>query len=863
MPSLNNITGDRLEKLSEEDLEAIKLVVDPKSAEAFASNTLSEKLKIAAEKVDKAVKTEKTNRDITIYKPLRGDISSLSQGGTATMASFLAGTIDKPDYPKDGGLLRVRIPKGTNALKFPGQAYLLERGLQLELSPSEGNEINAKLITVSTEASSTGDIALVSPVNTFHQSGEHNQESHGNWAPDVPTEGPGRQITDEDRAIARRNGLSPEQVASIREYGHDPEDYDASGKPVPGTRSWQDAHGIEEGVYNSRPIKRYQGPNDPAIDEFYGDLPPNQKKFAKKIAGQEDGIIMNRTPVPGAEEEFGGITPQIRPDKKVLLDQRVLARKERELQLAKDRSEQVKGFKPDDIIKEREGKVEDAKKNLQEMKTSLPEDITERGRFKKEEAEIRLNKAKKTGDPVKIAEAEDEFKKADFEFKGDRKRATLLENDPGRAVSLAEQELRVRETSLARAKADPEGTLKSVQAYSDAQIPRKQEQLEGVRVKYVFPPGEGSASRIEANPDPQNIKNLTQGNGRVYFVMEGNIKSDAVLSQVKREDPKAAVISVPSVTAWPDGETDFVAKKYLKGRDVILIPDADGVKNPAVLQQTKKLRGKLISNGVENVIMAAPPVEVTKRGGFIVQKLRYPTGVGDERKGVDDHLGLGRGTLGDLVFSDTPPPRLDVSSVYKQGRKNINSVPNANKTISAISDLAGDSGIGRVSHKSIEKYTGLAPSSVNDSIKGLESTGIIKVHHIFDPKVLGHGRRVPAMEESSIRKITKRAGVPLPDLSKTYVSDADNHEVAPIIEIRNTSFITKSGPSKSLSSRFRTLRTSASAPKPVVEVGRPGIRIVRTPEGAKRYGVPIGQEIPEAEDVVASAKTSGRIHLNG
>ena len=846
-------SGDFLEYLSEKDLEDILMVAKPESALELSQEKPNSKIVTIAKRVDKFFdKAEKLDYNLTIYKPIEGDeVDGLRNGGQFQFKPFFIGTKKKPPMPEKGLLLAIKIPEGTPIIQFPGQAFLLKRGLVLDLEKIKANIVRG---TINPDAMvATGGIELT--LTEFHMPGVHDQESHGDWAPEA---GP----------MGNNPLLSEEENENIRKAGHNPLEYDGKGKPISGTAAWRDAHGIDAEVAGTRPLVRYKGPNDPAIERFYGELPPNQKTFAKKIAGQEDGIIMNRKAVPGAEEKFGKVTPQIRPDNRVLLDNRQLVKKERELQNAKIRKEEVDKFTSEDLIKERQQKLNESKRNVEELKSFTPEEIREASRQRKEIADVNLTKAIKSKDPVKIAAAEEEVKAADWHGKGERRRARLLEEDPGRAISLAEQEVRIRESALSRAKADPEATLKGVREYSAAQIPRKEAQLEGVRVKYVFPPGKGSAARIEANSDAQNIKNLTQGKGKVYFVMEGNIKSDSVLSQVKKEDPKAAVISVPSVSTWPDAETDFVASKYLKGRDVILIPDADGVKNPAVVQQAKKLRGKLMSNGVENVVLAAPPVLTNKKGGFSIETLTLPSGAKDERKGVDDHIGLGKGTLGDLVYNDSPAPRFDTSELSKQYKKNINSVPNSNKTINAISDMVGDRGIGRVSHKSIESYSGLSPSSVNDSVGRLESMGVIKVHHVFDPKLLGHGRRVPTMEEGEIKRLSRRAGVPLPDIHKTYVSDDDNHEVAPIIEITNRSFVSKAGPPRTLASKYSGLKTSSGAPKPIATqpvgiAGRPGIRIVRTPEGARRYGVAIGQPIPEAEEASLQSPLHIQFHMLG
>lgn len=699
------------------------------------------------------------------------------------------------------------------------------------------------------------DILTVASGNPFHdEKGRFTTGGSGGGR------GTGGSIHRAASPIPEPGEFNPEVEKAIRAFGHKPEDYDAKGKPIPGTDSWRDAHGISKQVWDTRPMTRWTDSKDPLFDEVYKDFPPNQKRFAKKIAGQSSGFIMERKAVPGAVEAgFEPLTPQARPDIKIVTDGRTKAKAERELRGAIIRAETVNNpsFTGADVIAERQARVNRAKTEVTRIKTGQYEEITQKALDNKDLAQAKFDKAKKTGDPVKIDAAKKAFNEADWAAKDAKRVSKLLEKDPGRAIKIAEQEQDRAEKALGIAKADPEKAVKNVREYAADQIIVKQEKIQNVAVKYVFPPGEGSASRIEAHQDAQNLKNLTQGNGKVYFIMEGNIKADAALTQIKKEDPKAAVVSVPSVTAWPDKETNWVAKTYLQGRDVILVPDSDGVNNPAVTMQAVKLAGKLRSNGVDNVLVAAPPL-VKIRGKLSVETLHYPTGAEDHRKGLDDHLGLGKGTLGDLTFSDTPLPKFNLTELSKANKIRRQSVPNSNKSLEAISALAGERGAGKISHKSIEQYSGLASSSVNDSVKQLEKMGLIKVHHIFDPKLLGQGRRVQVLEYDEIKRITKKAGAKMPNLDIKYVDDVNNHEISPIIEILDNKFITRTGPSYNLASKYKNLKTSKGTPKPgATGAIKPGRRTVQTAEGAKLYNLPIGSTIPEG----VTADTTGAIAL--
>lgn len=610
--------------------------------------------------------------------------------------------------------------------------------------------------------------------------------------------------------------FTDEQVKAIKAAGHKPEDYDVKGKPIPGTDSWRDAHGISKKVYETRPMRRWESSKDPFFEEAFPD--PADRKFARsKIASQSTGFIMVRKAAPGAEEKFGPIAAQARPDHPIVLSQQKKFRKEQELIWAQERLEKVSSpdFTGEDVIKERAGKVTEAKKNLRLLQTQTPQEIRYNSRMNLEQAQINLKKAEKSGDEDAIGAASSEVKAAEWENKAAKNKAGLLEKDPQRAVEIAKQDLKRAEGRLEKAQADPKKALKNVRDYSKDQVETKEKQVERVPVKYVFPAGAGKASRIEVHQDKGNIKNLVDGKGKIYFIMEGNIKADAALTQVKKEDPTAAVMSVPSVTSWPIEETDWVTQTYLKDRDVILIPDADGVTNPAVVSQAKQLAGKIRTNGAKRVIIASPPLVKGK-----VEELEYPTGVKDERKGLDDHLGLGKGTLGDLTYNDTPPPKYDLSeyatpNAPKGTRIRSQAVRNSELVLNAISDMAGDREAGKISDKSIEKYTGLAPSSVNDSRDRLEKMQIIKVNHIFDPKLLGQYRREPIMEYDEIKRLSKKADAKMPNLDIKYIDDLNNHEVAPIIEIVNPKYVTHSGPVKNLASNYKNLKTSIPKSKTI------------------------------------------------
>jgi hypothetical protein len=106
---------------------------------------------------------------------------------------------------------------------------------------------------------------------------------------------------------------------------------------------------------------------------------------------------------------------------------------------------------------------------------------------------------------------------------------------------------------------------------------------------------------------------------RVFFAIEGCIKSDAILSA------GVAVLGVPSVTLWdgPEEELEAVFRQF-RDEEVVIVADSDWTRVPGVLTQAMLCRSALRRLGLRNVVVAAPPDN------------------GIDKMGVDDHLGGGR-----------------------------------------------------------------------------------------------------------------------------------------------------------------------------------------------------------------------------
>lgn len=148
---------------------------------------------------------------------------------------------------------------------------------------------------------------------------------------------------------------------------------------------------------------------------------------------------------------------------------------------------------------------------------------------------------------------------------------------------------------------------------------------------------------------------------RVFFVIEGCIKADAILSTGE------AVFSVPSVTLWDAPELSQFIASYLQGKEVVIVCDADWFKNSAVMTQAMFCRTFLRRQGLEAALVAAPP--------YNQNDLEEKTGK-PRLNGVDDFLAAG-GNLDDLevIEREVDPARLykflsdQVPKGYLNGRE--------------------------------------------------------------------------------------------------------------------------------------------------------------------------------------------------
>ena len=216
------------------------------------------------------------------------------------------------------------------------------------------------------------------------------------------------------------------------------------------------------------------------------------------------------------------------------------------------------------------------------------------------------------------------------------------------------------------------------------------------------------ADRIDVHPDAVG---LLVSEGVVYFVIEGCLKADAILAA------GGAVFSVPSVTMWPAPELSAFINQYLTEKTVIIVPDADWVSNPLVINQARLCQTFLLRSGVPVVHVAAPPL--THNG--------VPT------KGVDDFLGPDSGgQLADLLVVNSTPPTSRIESFVRdrtvrgRGRWEEGYLRNVGALYN-LSAYSGASGVFKSAVSTMAKVIGERERTLQRAVEALEAMGAVTI----------------------------------------------------------------------------------------------------------------------------------------
>jgi hypothetical protein len=205
---------------------------------------------------------------------------------------------------------------------------------------------------------------------------------------------------------------------------------------------------------------------------------------------------------------------------------------------------------------------------------------------------------------------------------------------------------------------------------------------------------ESYARRLDVHPDTWEI---LEGARRVFFVIEGTLKNDAIVTASE------AAFNVPSVWQWDAPELEPFARSYLGGKHVFIVPDSDWAENPEVTLAAFAARAAL------RRILGAPWVHVAAPTPEPAYCPLHDEPAGAKR-GVDDYLADGC-SLDDLevLERETSGAMREWAGWYvehpragtnERGRRSTAQV------IEALAVLADDSGRAARREQAIARYLG-------------------------------------------------------------------------------------------------------------------------------------------------------------
>lgn len=226
------------------------------------------------------------------------------------------------------------------------------------------------------------------------------------------------------------------------------------------------------------------------------------------------------------------------------------------------------------------------------------------------------------------------------------------------------------------------------------------------RAKYAIPPGL-HGKRLDV-PMPDRIVCAD----RVFFVIEGSVKTDAILSAGE------AAFGVPSVTLWDAPELDgFLNAMRLHEKQVVVVPDADWVDNPLVSSQAWLLRTYLRERGVAAVV-AAPPL----LGGRIMVDPVFGA-----LKGVDDFLAAGH-SLDELAVLERETDRSVAGlAVFERCWGGMREMTRARDALVSLPLYADDDGRLYRNISAFGRILGCGRERARNAIADLARLGLIEV----------------------------------------------------------------------------------------------------------------------------------------
>lgn len=242
------------------------------------------------------------------------------------------------------------------------------------------------------------------------------------------------------------------------------------------------------------------------------------------------------------------------------------------------------------------------------------------------------------------------------------------------------------------------------------------------------------AARIDVNP--LSLERLEKNPPVVYFGIEGSLKGCSMISAVIRTNEDAAVISVPAVGMWECPELEYFVNRYLMNCTIVIVPDGDWINKRPVIHQARCLQGRLLGLGCKRVLIAAPPVQKDTNGEPVKvikgsKEVFVMTQAWNERKqkfeklkGVDDYLGVGKGSLHALDCISHDPPNKDTVMAFLPTRKNSANLAVAITKLALLADPEGGVSVG---FRTLANILGVSLRTVGLYIGTLVEIGAVKI----------------------------------------------------------------------------------------------------------------------------------------
>lgn len=196
----------------------------------------------------------------------------------------------------------------------------------------------------------------------------------------------------------------------------------------------------------------------------------------------------------------------------------------------------------------------------------------------------------------------------------------------------------------------------------------------------------------------------------VYFVLEGELKADAILTRILRDGLDATVISCPSVTLWQAPELRGFTRRHLLGKLIVLVADSDGT-DPTkdVLLHAMSCRAFFRREGVQCVVELPPSPSL------------------EVKIGVDDHLANGGG-LDDMVVQDVQPSNpIQVTWEYLSSREQFRSDRATRdwNMLEALGSIADEDGCVKRSVSALASVLGVHHEAVEKALSDLMGLGAV------------------------------------------------------------------------------------------------------------------------------------------